>query len=208
MQHEKFLKALFRGLSVAAALLVSSAAAAEERSCEIAQASGQASLTHDGKRSKAAAGMAVSARDIVRTGGDGRLEIACSDGVVVTIGAETEVGLGSLVGEQGPQETIAMSIHRGIARFLAPVRTWGTFNVHGPAAVASVRSTEWVMETPKRGTNVLVLGGSVIVRAKTGQGIILGIGHGVDIAADGTMGEAKTWGSERVEKTLQRLGLR
>jgi hypothetical protein len=189
-------------------LLAAGSAAAEERTCQVAEVSGTASVIHEGKRTKAEAGMALSARDTVRTGDSGRIEIVCSDQVVVTIGAATEVGLGSLVGEQGPNESIAMSIHRGIARFLAPVRTWGSFNVHGPVAVASVRSTEWVMETPKRGTNVLVLDGSVTVRSKTGQGIILGPSHGVDVAADGTMGEGKTWGAERVEKTLKRLGLR
>lgn len=189
-------------------LLATGSALADERTCQIDQVSGQATLTHEGKRAKAEVGTAVSARDTLRTGGDGRVEILCSDGVVVTIGAETELGLGSLVGAQGPNESIAMSLHRGIARFLAPLRTWGQFNVHGPVAVASVRSTEWVMETPKRGTNVLVLDGSVTVRAKSGQGIILGPGHGVDVAADGTMGEGKTWGAERVEKTLKRLGLR
>jgi hypothetical protein len=200
----------FRLLPVAAGMLILAGgeAIAEERTCEIAQVSGQASLTHEGKRAKATAGTQVSAKDTLRTGADGRVEIQCSDQIVLTVGAETELGLGSLVGEQGPSETIAMSLHRGIARFLAPVRTWGTFNVFGPVAVASVRSTEWVMETPKRGTNVLVLDGSVTVRAKSGQGVILGPSHGVDVAADGTMGEPKTWGAERVAKTLQRLGLR
>lgn len=200
----------FRLLPMAAGMLIlaTGSAFAEDRTCEITSVNGTASLTHEGKRAKAEVGAQVSARDTLRTGGDGRVEIECSDQVVVTIGAETELGLGSLVGEQGPKETIAMSLHRGIARFLAPLRTWGQFNVHGPVAVASVRSTEWVMETPKRGTNVLVLDGSVTVRAKSGAGIILGPGHGVDVAADGTMGEGKTWGAERVEKTLKRLGLR
>ena len=210
MRGVKTWKGGFRLLPMTAGvlLLAAGAAAAEDRTCQIATASGQASLTHEGKRAKAEVGAAVSAKDTLRTGGDGRVEIQCSDGVIVTIGAETELGLGSLVGEQGPTESIAMSLHRGIARFLAPVRTWGTFQVYGPVAVASVRSTEWVMETPKKGTNVLVLDGSVTVRAKSSEGIILGPGHGVDVAADGTMGEPKTWGAERVEKTLKRLGLR
>ncbi len=200
----------FRLLPMATGMLILAAgsAVAEDRTCEISSVSGTASLTHEGKRAKAEVGTQVAAKDSLRTGGDGRIEILCSDQVVVTIGASTELGLGSLVGAQGPKESIAMSLHRGIARFLAPLRTWGQFNVHGPVAVASVRSTEWVMETPKKGTNVLVLDGSVTVRAKSGQGIILGPGHGVDVAADGTMGEPKTWGAERVEKTLKRLGLR
>lgn len=180
-------------------------AAAETRNCQIERVAGTASISHEGARSPATAGMALAPRDQIRTGGDGRVEIRCSDQTTVTIGAETEINLGSLVGEQGDDETIGMSLHRGIARFLAPVRTWGTFNVFGPVAVASVRSTEWVMETPKRGTNVLVLKGRVEVRSKKSEGIILGPSHGVDVAPDGTMGEAKIWGPARVEKTLARL---
>jgi hypothetical protein len=149
--------------------------------------------------------MALAAKDQIRTGEDGRIEILCSDRTTVTVGAETELNLGSLVGEQGEAETISMSLHRGIARFLAPVRTWGNFNVFGPVAVASVRSTEWVMETPKLGTNVLVLKGRVEVRSKRSEAWILGAGIGVDVARDGTLGEPKQWGAERVEKTLKRL---
>lgn len=193
------------GLVCGMLLLWAGPAAAEMRSCEIARVAGTATLSHEGQRSPAAPGMALAAKDQIRTGEDGRVEILCSDQTTVTIGAETELNLGSLVGEQGEAETISMSLHRGIARFLAPVRTWGTFNVFGPVAVASVRSTEWVMETPKRGTNVLVLKGRVEVRSKRSEAWILGPTFGVDVARDGTMGEPKQWGPERVEKTLQRL---
>src|SRR5690606_8077470 len=178
---------------------------AELRNCQIARVAGEASLSHDGKRTPAKAGTALGPKDQIRTGGDGRVEILCSDQTTVTIGAETEINLGSLVGEQGDDETIAMSLHRGIARFLAPVRTWGTFNVFGPVAVASVRSTEWVMETPKRGTNVLVLKGRVEVRSKRGDGYVIGTGYGIDVARDGTVGEPKQWGAERVARTLARV---
>ncbi len=210
MRGVKLMNPLLRLLVLAAglasgALLASNPAAAETRSCQIARVAGEASLSHEGKRSPAAAGMALGAKDQIRTGGDGRVEILCSDKTTVTIGAETELNLGSLVGEQGEDETIAMSLHRGIARFLAPVRTWGTFNVFGPVAVASVRSTEWVMETPKRGTNVLVLKGRVEVRSKRSDGYVIGTGYGIDVARDGTIGEPKQWGPERVAKTLARV---
>lgn len=180
-------------------------ALAETRNCQIERVAGEATLLHEGKRSPAAPGLALSAKDQLRTGSDGRVEVLCSDQTTITIGADTELNLGSLVGEQGQSETIGMSLHRGIARFLAPVRTWGTFNVFGPVAVASVRSTEWIMETPKRGTNVFVIKGGVEVRSKRSEGIILGPTYGVDVAKDGTMAEPKQWGAERVEKTLKRL---
>jgi hypothetical protein len=196
-----------RGLlaAMAGVLLSTGPALAETRSCQIERVAGTASVTQEGARSPAKPGTALGESDMIRTGDNGMVEILCSDQTKVTIGAQTELNLGSLVGEQGKNESIAMSLHRGIARFLAPVRTWGTFKVFGPAAVASVRSTEWIMETPKRGTNVLVLKGGVEVRSKTSDGWLLGPTYGVDVAADGTMGEPKIWGEARVKKALARV---
>ncbi len=211
MRGVKSMKSRLRLLPLAAGLvpgllLFSAAPAlAEARTCQIERVAGAATLSHEGERSPAKAGAALAAKDQIRTGGDGRVEIACSDQTTVTLGADTELNLGSLVGEQGEDTSIAMSLHRGIARFLAPIRTWGTFSVFGPVAVASVRSTEWVMETPKRGTNVLVLKGRVEVRGKRADGFVIGASYGIDVAADGTMGEPKQWGAARVEKTLKRL---
>lgn len=180
-------------------------ALAETRNCHIERVAGAATLLHDGKRTPATAGAELSAADQLRTGPDGHVEVICSDQTTVTIGAETEINLGSLVGEQGEGETVGMSLHRGIARFLAPMRTWGTFNVFGPVAVASVRSTEWIMETPNRCTNVLVLKGRVEVRSKRSEGVLLGPTYGVDVDKDGTMAKPKQWGAARVDKVMKRL---
>jgi hypothetical protein len=70
-----------------------------------------------------------------------------------------------------------------------------------------VRSTEWIMETPKRGTNVFVLDGVVAVQGKRGDNVHLSPTYGVDVAADGTMAEPKKWGAKRVADVLARLGL-
>jgi len=143
----------------------------------------------------------------VTTGSSGRVEVACSDETHVTVGPSTDINLGSLIGEEGDDTSIGMSLHRGIARFLAPVRTWGTFNVFGPVAVASVRSTEWIMETPKRGTNVFVLKGVVEVQSKRGTAVRLSPTYGVDVAPDGTMAAPKVWGAKRVADAKAKLGL-
>jgi hypothetical protein len=194
--------------AVAGALaLLAGPAAADQRSCEVAEVAGQAILTHDGSPSNVGVGSDLAASDVLRTGPSGRVNVACSDGTRVTIGPDTEINLGSLVGEQDENGSIGLSLHRGIARFLAPVRTWGTFNVFGPVAVASVRSTEWIMETPKRGTNVFVLDGVVAVQGKRGDNVHLSPAYGVDVAADGTMAEPKKWGAKRVADVLARLGL-
>ncbi|HEX6119846.1 MAG TPA: FecR family protein, partial [Dongiaceae bacterium] len=182
-------------------------AAADLRQCQVAEVSPKATLSHGGTRSEASVGTALSASDLLQTGPTGRVEVACSDGTHVTVGPDTEINLGSLVGKQGEDASIGMSLHRGIARFLAPVRTWRTFNVFGPVAVASVRSTEWIMETPKRGTNVFVLQGVVEVQSKRGAAIHLSPTYGVDVTPDGTMAAPKKWGASRVATAKQKLGL-
>lgn len=191
------------------ALLIVSAcpATAEERACRVAEVTPKATLSHGGARSEATVGAALSASDLLQTGPSGRVEVACSDGTHVTVGPDTEINLGSLIGEQGEDASIGMSLHRGIARFLAPVRTWGTFNVFGPVAVASVRSTEWIMLTPEAGTSVFVRQGIVEVQSKRGTAVRLSPTYGVDVAPDGTMAPAKKWGAKRVADALARLGL-
>jgi hypothetical protein len=194
-------------LVAGALVLAAQPAMAQQRTCEVAEVAGEAALTHDGSRNPAQVGADLEASDVLQTGSSGRIDVACSDGTRVTLGPDTEINLGSLVGEQDDNASIGMSLHRGIARFLAPVRTWGTFNVFGPVAVASVRSTEWIMETPKLGTNVFVLDGVVAVQSKRGDHVELSPTYGVDVAADGSMGEAKKWGAKRVADVLTRLGL-
>jgi len=206
-RHPGTNRACWLPICVGMLLVLAQPVLAQERTCSATQVAGEANLTHAGARSAVTVGTALAAKDVLQTGSSGRVEVACSDGTRVTLGPDTEINLGSLVGEQDQNGSIGMSLHRGIARFLAPVRTWGTFNVFGPVAVASVRSTEWIMETPKQGTNVFVLDGVVAVQSKRGDNVQLSPTYGVDVAADGTMGEPKKWGAKRVADVLARLGL-
>ena len=192
-------------LTILTGIFWSLPAAAEDRTCQISEVAGTASVVSAGNRNAATAGVALAGTDELRTGKDGRVEVTCSDQTVVTVGPSSDISLGSLVGPKGGN--IGMSLHRGIARFLAPAKTWGAFNVFGPVAVASVRSTEWIMETPKKGTNVFVISGVVQVRAKAGGNVFLAGGQGVDVDAAGAMGEPKVWGEERVAATKKKLGL-
>ena len=200
-------RGVFLAPFLAAFLAPAHPAAADERLCQVAEVVPTATVSHGGSLGNATVGAALSASDLVRTGPSGRVEVACSDGTHVTVGPDTEINLGSLIGEQGEDASIGMSLHRGIARFLAPVRTWGTFNVFGPVAVASVRSTEWIMLTPEAGTSVFVRQGIVEVQSKRGTAVRLSPTYGVDVAPDGTMAPAKKWGAKRVADALARLGL-
>ena len=205
--HPGTIRCRWLPICIGTLLILAQPAVAQERTCAAAEVAGEASLTHAGVRAAVQVGTELGARDVLLTGTSGRVEIVCSDGTRVTLGPDTQIGLGSLVGEQAGEASIGMSLHRGIARFLAPVRTWGTFNVFGPVAVASVRSTEWIMDTPKSGTSVFVLAGTVDVLGKRGDNVRLAPTLGIDVAADGTMAEPKKWGAKRVADVMTRLGL-
>jgi hypothetical protein len=205
--HPRINKSRWLPICIGTFLVLGGPALAQERSCQVAEVSGEASLTHAGIRAAAQVGTSIGPRDLLQTGPSGRVEVVCSDGARVTLGPETQIGLGSLVGEQADDASIGMSLHRGIARFLAPVRTWGSFDVFGPVAVASVRSTEWIMETPEGGTNVFVRDGVVEVRSIRGETASLSPTDGVNVAPDGTMAEPRQWGAQRVADVLSRLGL-
>ena len=205
--HPRTNRARWLLICIGTLLVLGGPALAQQRSCEITEVSGEASLTQADVRTTAQVGASIGPRDLLQTGPSGRVEVVCSDGARVTLGPDTQIGLGSLVGEQAGDSSIGMSLHRGIARFLAPVRTWGSFNVFGPVAVASVRSTEWIMETPEGATNVFVREGEVEVRSIRGQAALLAPTYGVNVAPDGTMAQPTQWGAQRVANVLSRLGL-
>src|SRR5262245_37839759 len=105
-------------------IVFAGSAMADPRTCQITEVTGVATLTHDGAPAAATVGADLSAADQLTTGPSGRVAVACSDQTEVTVGPDTDINLGSLIGEQGNDASIGMSLHRGIARFLAPVRTW------------------------------------------------------------------------------------
>ena len=66
----------------------------------------------------------------------------CDDGLVLTLGAGIEVELEGLIGPAGPAESIVLRLLRGIIGIEAPNRTWKSFEVWTPLAIASARTTD------------------------------------------------------------------
>lgn len=203
--------------TLAALFAAAPASAAELRTCRVQALQGEAVSIGPAGTRPLVAGVALGAQARLRTGKAAWIDVLCSDKTRVTIGAETEIDTGSLVGESGASKPVAMRLDAGIARFLAPVRTWSSFRVRGPAAVASVRQTEWILEAPQDATHVFVVQGNVVVNAGAGGSLRLSAGQGVDVSAgastrgdapNGKLGERKAWGAERVDAALQRLGMR
>jgi ferric-dicitrate binding protein FerR (iron transport regulator) len=193
------------------------------RNCIVSRLSGAGvQLETGGIVAKASLGAAVPLGAIIETRPDARAEITCDDGVTVTVGAGSRVDLGALAGPTGEDQGILMRLFGGIVGINAPNRTWGSFEVETDLAIASVRSTAWLVETgPGTGTGVFVHRGRVEVRAGDDRAV-LAEGEGVDIPpAEGArtrglttagrpvakMKPVVTWGPARLKAADVALGL-
>jgi hypothetical protein len=79
------------------------------------------------------------------------------------------------------------------------------FQVNTPQAIAAVRGTKWAVDAVEGKTSVFVVNGQVRVARRTGRGIVLGSGEGVDVEATGPL-ILKRWAPARVAALMARLG--
>jgi len=192
---------------VCAAAFAAPVARAAERSCVVGGVEGtEVRLWHQGTWSEATPGAVVAPESKVATGPNSRINIACDDGLTVTIGASTEANLEQIVGPSGPGTSAMVQLIRGIIGIIAPNRTWGLFEVRTPIAIASVRSTEWLVEHGESdGTAVFVRKGVVEV-GSGGTVSTLNPGDGVTLTRKGEPATVKQWGAERVARSGAALG--
>jgi ferric-dicitrate binding protein FerR (iron transport regulator) len=185
---------------VTLAFLAFAATAASARECMVTDQSGPPGTTQDG--AAVAKGANVAAGAVVVTGPDTRIEITCDDGVVVTVGTATQLDLGNL---PAPDDggNIVLRLLRGISGFDVPRRTWDSFQVETDLAIASVRSTAWLVES-KKNTAVFVRRGAVEVSAADAK-VLLTEGQGVDVTVEG-LGPTAVWGEPRIRRAGDALG--
>ena len=196
----------FRAAAIAACVMPGAMAAADTRTCAVSQVEGEAYLIASGERIGAEVGGTVSERVAFETGAEGRLEIRCSDGLVVTIGPESAVEAEGLLAATDQSESVFLRLVRGITGIVAPDRTWDRFEVETDLAIASVRSTDWlVAHDAETGSAVFVAGGVVEVSAD-GASETLSEGQGIDVVAGAGLGEIAEWGTERVVEARAALG--
>jgi len=196
------------GLAMVVSAQPLAAFAAGPRACLVDRIEGVvARYWVSGRWSDLTAGLAVPVEAKIATGTDTRVRIACDDDAVVTIGAGTELNLENLVTAAASRQPVAMQLIQGIIGLFLPQRDRAGFEVRTPVAIASVRSTEWLIEwDPGDAAAIFVKRGSVIVRGPRGEPFLLGDGEGITITALGDAGEVKAWGAPRIAKSAERLG--
>lgn len=195
-------------LTMFSAALPGAVLAAELRICEVDRIDGpNARYWEAGTWSDLAVGLAVPVDTKIATGVSTRVRIACDDDTIVSIGSETEVNLENLVATARSQRPVAMQLIEGVIGLFVPKRDGAGFEVRTPVAIASVRSTEWLVEwSPSDAAAVFVRRGEVVVRGKHGKRFVLGDGEGITVTAAGVEGEVKTWGQARIATSTERLG--
>lgn len=176
---------------------------------ELGRALGEVSVVRGAQRHPAQSGTVLYQGDAVATGPGSRAEIRCSDGSTITLGADTTLSLAEFVPSDAGTGRGFLDLVQGILRIaLSSGRPWQSFQVRSATAVASVRSTEWIVDATRVTTGVFVIDGSVAVTSRAGAGeVLLTVGQGTDVPAAGLPTAAKTWGQKRVDDVLARTQL-
>ena len=148
----------------------------------------------------------VFVADLVVTGAESRVSIEFADRALLSIGPRTQVELSQYF--ERPSDGVfrgVLSLIAGIIRvtFFAEDRD-PAFEVRTRTAVASVRSTEWVVDLTPTSTGVLAIEGSVTVRGIAGGEVILGPGEGTDCRTGLPPSPPVLWGAARVQDVLER----
>ncbi len=187
-------------------LMIFATPAAAERSCVVTEIEGaEAKLWHEGEWQALGTDTLPSGASKVVTGADTRLRLTCADGVAVTIGADTEVNLEALAGPSGSRTDAIVELINGIIGIVAPERTWRAFEVRTPLAIASVRSTEWLVENRRDAASIFVRKGRVSVGTRWGR-YSLSRRKGIDVTEAGGAGDVKEWSEERITAATTALG--
>jgi hypothetical protein len=152
--------------------------------------------------------MAVREGDRIVTGAGERLQIRAPDGTTITVGEQTTIVLTRYLAPDGRRRgNGVLDMIEGILRIQLP-GSWDRFDVTTGTAVASVRSTEWLVDATAENTGVFVFEGRVQV---TGQprtrSVTLTPGLGTDVRANSAPIPPRVWGQPRIDAALARLAI-
>lgn len=198
-----------RLLSMLCLLLVlvsTSARAAEPTIGRIVRLDGDVVVVRHARVMPLSEGAELLEGDVLRTAPDAKARLESRAGLTVTIGGGSEVELARyLAAPDGGRLEAVLRLVSGIVRLVGEPRPGvRRIEVETRTAVASVRSTDWLVEITTAGTGVFVATGSVEVLGMAGGGTILEPGQGTDVAPGMRPAPAKTWGQARRDRALAR----
>jgi hypothetical protein len=203
---------LLRGMLVAAATACivnapSRPALAQDRSaCVASRVVGEASVQRAANALPARPGMSLAQGDQLTTGAGGRVEVTCPDGSTLVVGERTRVRLSIFVTGNARPHNAVLELLEGILRTVLPSgHAWERFDIVTRTAVASVRSTTWIVDAKPDLTGVFVEDGGVLVSGRATQAqVFLPAGFGTDVGLRADRLEARPWGQQRLDDARAR----
>ena len=211
--------ALAMGLALLAA---GGPAIAQDAVGRLSRAEGVVLVLRDGATETLSVGGDVHRGDRIITTPQSRGEITLLDRTIVIIGPSSTLEAVALVTDDaGVRQQGTLNLISGILRAL--VTPGGAFDVQTRAAVASVRSTEFVVEVSAPQVSVFVASGVVAVvpfgltddeasEAAPGEPAApepptLSAGEGIDVVSGEGMRGVREWGRQRIVDVLDRTTL-
>lgn len=179
-------------------------ASAQEPVATVVGQTGPATVMRGGTPVLLRPGVRVHLDDEIYTYAGARVKLRFNDGAEVAIGARSRVLVRRYAGSAGGSASERLlELLGGILRVV--FGGTGGFDVRATTAVASTRSTEWVVEAKPDTTAVFVVDGRVAVSAREAAGRVeLTAGEGTDVAAGTAPTPPKRWGEKRVRDVLAR----
>lgn len=174
---------------------------------KVGRIAGAPTVARGGQTLPLGSGMGVEDGDRIVTNEQARLEIQCKDGTILVIGPGTDLTLGTFAALSGKRGQVgALELLHGIVRIaLAAGARWDRFAVTTRTAIASVRSTVWIVDATAETTGVFVIDGRVRVASRSGKGQVdVAAGLGTDVAAGAAPTAPKPWAHGRVESITAR----
>ena len=153
-------------------------------------------------------GAAVYRGERLVTGAGALLLVAFTDGSRLTLGADSALLLdGARLTPAGSLSGWAEILFGIVRVLLRPGERPDGFEIRSRAAVASVRSTEWIVEARGAESDVFVIEGRVAVAGRTGAIVLLNPGEGVTVREGEAPPTPNVWGAPRVQAVLARTTL-
>ncbi len=176
---------------------------------QVVRLEGAAVVERGGARQPLTVGRELHTEDRVWTRAGGKVRIELADRSVLTIGPDTEVVLADYAVSKTAVEGV-LSLVIGIVRMaVGASMDRRKVEVRTRAAVASVRSTDWITEAAADGrAAVFVVAGQVKVDPTGGgAGVVLDPGHGTDVDPGALPTAPKAWGEKRKARALRLTAL-
>ena len=154
-------------------------------------------------------GAPVFQGDRVITGSMSRIRIELTDRSVLAIGSDTDVALTEQVsdGEGNPISNLISMLYGIVRATVLRVGPRQAFDIETQSAIASARSTDWLVEAGPDASAVFVVDGEVSVTARAGGSVLLTPGLGTDVIGSAPPTAPTPWAPARRDAALARTQL-